>query len=174
MRPQTKDRFRVENEYAHAISATRCVETGDAMVVLHNGRPPRSVPSSMAVELEQWSASQLCWLGTVAALPATIRLKQAVVHSQVTDEHDPIRAPFVWWGATADWGAACPESVVHVTNSGVELVGWAAVKAAVAAQHAPHKAPLAWRTWEMNGGPKPNWRRLFTTIAAMAMTPWPF
>ena len=99
-RSQTVGQVWLANEYEQAY------DIGGGMVV-HGETARGGVP----VRLEPWSTAQLCYVCQAEAKPVPDNAVQCVVAEQTQTKHDPIRGPYVWWGAMLDWAAAVPSSI---------------------------------------------------------------
>ena len=171
-KPQDTDRFGVDQQYRQAVEAGGVNAEGMQEVRWSMRSEKKLVNSQLGMQLEQWSRAQLVFCGRATEPPDASTLVPCIAKHQLTKEHNALIEPAVWQGAVREWAAATADSISWLSKTGKVCRGKAAVLNAVRAAHAPQKAHLPSRAWECQGGPKPNWGRLFRALADMAMPAW--
>eukprot|EP01052_Picozoa_sp_SAG31_P001561 SAG31_NODE_53_length_30139_cov_31.002197_3_plen_321_part_00 len=92
---------------------------------------------------------------------------------QVQQAHDPAAGSAVFSGLSREWGSCCADRLYADCNRlrpGKSFL--LEMKAATSVAFNSVDLPLAERTWERQGGPRPQWKRLFMALANMAMVGW--
>eukprot|EP01052_Picozoa_sp_SAG31_P040210 SAG31_NODE_5769_length_2335_cov_1.097496_2_plen_191_part_00 len=162
----------IEGELIHA-----CIDGGIDSTSRWLQESPRSrritVAATTQVTYEAWLPTELFLVSTAPSLPSDADLTECVAADQIPPVYDPAAGSAVLSGFAREWGACAPGRLYAECNRlkptkclRVEM------KAAAATAFRSRDPPLAVRTWDRQGGPRPLWARLFRTLTDMAMVGW--
>jgi hypothetical protein len=71
-----------------------------------------------------------------------------------------------------EWAATTIDNMEWTTEAGRSLWGKEALQEMIRVAWVPAEQHLSHRTWEVQGGPKPRWGKLFHVLSLIAMPGW--
>ena len=166
-KPQTMDRFWVGGSMKQAWTSERLA---DGTLRCDFGGQQQWCQPKERVCLEPWSSAQLELMGYRS--PGTAVMVPCEASWQQTKEYSALIGPAIWTGATMEWAAATIDNMEWTTEAGRSLWGKEALQEMIRVAWVPAEQHLSHRTWEVQGGPKPRWGKLFHVLTLTAMPGW--